>query len=186
MRALHWAAASDGAFDPVVAGRAGGTWRDVGLDGDIARVRGAARIDLSGIAKGYAVDRACAMLAAAGAAGGVVDAGGDLRVFGAGTEEIALRPSGDAAPALVTLADGALASSDPAFARAQGSAVHLDGRDGTAVASRFVAVAAPDCIDADALTKLVLVLGARAAPLLASVGAVAHVHDGGGWSTCPA
>lgn len=39
-------------------------------------------LDLGGIAKGYAVDRAVELLRQAGISGGIVDAGGDLRLFG--------------------------------------------------------------------------------------------------------
>ena len=41
-----------------------------------------ARVDLGGIAKGYAVDRAVEVLRRAGLAGGLVDVGGDLVCFG--------------------------------------------------------------------------------------------------------
>ncbi len=39
-------------------------------------------LDLGGIAKGYAIDRAIAALKEAGAEGGMVDVGGDIRCFG--------------------------------------------------------------------------------------------------------
>lgn len=42
----------------------------------------AARVDLGGIAKGYAIDRAVALLQRAGVEGGLVDVGGDLVCFG--------------------------------------------------------------------------------------------------------
>ena len=41
------------------------------------------RLDLGGIAKGYAVDKAVEMMQACGATGGMVDLGGDIRCFGA-------------------------------------------------------------------------------------------------------
>ncbi|MCD4825988.1 MAG: FAD:protein FMN transferase [Phycisphaerae bacterium] len=41
-----------------------------------------AGVDMGGIAKGYAIDRAAESLIAAGAIGGVVDIGGDVRCFG--------------------------------------------------------------------------------------------------------
>lgn len=40
------------------------------------------RIDLGGIAKGYAIDKAIEAIQSAGAAGGMVDIGGDIRCFG--------------------------------------------------------------------------------------------------------
>src|ERR1700688_928628 len=45
-------------------------------------VRRATQVDLGGIAKGFAVDRAVAAMRGAGATAGLVNAGGDLRVFG--------------------------------------------------------------------------------------------------------
>jgi thiamine biosynthesis lipoprotein len=187
--ALAWARRSDGAFDPVAAVTPDATWEDIALEEAEVRVTRPLRVNLSGIAKGYAVDRACAQLQAAGVTRAVVDAGGDLRVLGPAVEEIALRPSIDAAPALVELCDGALASSDPAFARMQQETCpHLDGRTRVAVPDRFAAVAAPTCMDADALTKIVLSLGADAQALLHDAGATAFVHDGRDWSTigeCP-
>jgi thiamine biosynthesis lipoprotein len=40
------------------------------------------RLDLGGIAKGYAIDRAVKSMRASGAVGGMVDVGGDIRCFG--------------------------------------------------------------------------------------------------------
>ena len=41
------------------------------------------KVDLGGIAKGYAIDRAVEAMQASGAIGGMVDVGGDIRCFGA-------------------------------------------------------------------------------------------------------
>lgn len=43
------------------------------------------RIDLGGIAKGYAIDKAVQVMQNCGAIGGLVDIGGDIRCFGAST-----------------------------------------------------------------------------------------------------
>ena len=58
------------------------------------------RIDLGGIGKGYAVDRAVDSMRCVGASAGIVNAGGDLRVFGttAGTLPQLVFPSGCDAP----------------------------------------------------------------------------------------
>jgi thiamine biosynthesis lipoprotein len=45
------------------------------------------RLDLGGIAKGYAIDRAIAAAQKAGATGALVDVGGDIRCFGASPRE---------------------------------------------------------------------------------------------------
>ncbi|MCK5800783.1 MAG: FAD:protein FMN transferase [Deltaproteobacteria bacterium] len=58
-------------------------WRDILISDDGAEKRRAtARVDLGGIAKGYAIDRAIDALRKGGVIGGLVDIGGDLRVFG--------------------------------------------------------------------------------------------------------
>ena len=55
------------------------------LDADNRTVKFAVegmRLDLGGIAKGYAIDRAIEAMKAGGAVGGMVDVGGDIRCFG--------------------------------------------------------------------------------------------------------
>ncbi|MCU0757770.1 MAG: FAD:protein FMN transferase [Steroidobacteraceae bacterium] len=63
----------------------GVNWRNVRLDPAATTVRfdrPGMRIDLGGIAKGYAVDRAIRLLQARGVAHAVVSAGGDSRIIG--------------------------------------------------------------------------------------------------------
>jgi len=67
----------------IAEARAASSWGLFELTDDGATKRAAgARVDLGGIAKGYAIDRAVEALQRAGAAGGLVDVGGDLRCFG--------------------------------------------------------------------------------------------------------
>ncbi|MDX2222862.1 MAG: FAD:protein FMN transferase [Rhodospirillaceae bacterium] len=212
-RAGEIAAATDGVFDITIAGRlvrwgflprpadapapqARATWRDIALAApDRVRFGRPLWIDLGGIAKGYAVDAALAAMALPGTAQVVINAGGDVRVAGPAPERIVLRvPGHDAAqvPA-VELMDGSIASSSGAeHARVhrgrQGRQVvgpHVHGRTrAPAGTRRFVSVLAPACIDADALTKVALVLGPRAAPTLRRFGATAYLHTArGGWRT---
>ncbi len=174
--ALLLAEESDGVFDPVVAGD-GASWQDVALAGATVRARRPLRLDLSGIAKGAAVDRACDRLSDA-CASGLVNAGGDLRLFGPAGETIVLTTRHAAPPAGVYVENGALASSDAAGSIEEyGEPQHRDGRTGAVITVGFVSVAAPLCRDADALTKVVLALGGAAEPLLVSRGAVAYLHD---------
>jgi thiamine biosynthesis lipoprotein len=74
------------------------------------------RLDLGGIAKGYAADLLCAQLRAAGAAGVCVNVGGDLRVGGTAPQggwAIAVpHPHGGQA-ATLQLTEGAAATSSP-------------------------------------------------------------------------
>jgi FAD:protein FMN transferase len=165
---LTWSAriasASAGRFDPTVAARqvargllprpasswspqAAADWRDIELfDSHDVRLAKPLWIDLGGIAKGYAVDRAVEMLVGAGARQVCVNAGGDLRIAGARAESIHVRmAAGICAMPSVELANGALATS-------AGTAT----RGGARNAQRIVSVVAPLCVVADALTKVIL------------------------------
>ncbi len=125
-----------------------------------------ARLDLGGIAKGFAVDRAAEALIAAGARGGIVNAGGDLRVFGTADEAIYLRDPADPTQVRFAgqLADGALATSGTYFSRREhrGEEVSalVDPRTRRPVLSqRSYSVIAPRCVIADALTKVLALSG---------------------------
>jgi FAD:protein FMN transferase len=149
-------------------------------DGRIAFRDRRVRIDLGGIAKGYAVDRAVAVLRDRGIAQGIVNAGGDLAVFGSRPEAVHVRDPRDPAVALcvVDVANAALATSggrfDPMAARAQTESAVIDPRTAAPVTGRLGAtVRAPTCMLADALTKIVMAMGEGAAPLVASGGASA-------------
>ncbi len=61
-------------------------WDKLALDEPGSRIvfrRRGMSLDLGGIGKGYAVDRAAGILAARGVGAGIVNAGGDIRVWGA-------------------------------------------------------------------------------------------------------
>jgi thiamine biosynthesis lipoprotein len=156
-------------------------WRDVELLGDRrVHFRRPLWIDLGGIAKGYAVDRAMEILARFAPARACVNAGGDLRICG--RERIALDAGeGDA---FIDLEDGALASSSGIVSGVREDAgTHIDplgARFGNG--HRFVSVAGPSCMAADALTKIVMVQGRSSADILSRCGAVACLHDAAtGW-----
>jgi thiamine biosynthesis lipoprotein len=162
-----------------------GDWRDIRLAGNRVRFDRPLWIDLGGIAKGYAVDRALAAMALPPDAAACVDAGGDLRVIGPDPERVVLRAGVDPVP-VIELQDAALASST-GRPRLQGSdsrmPPHLDGRTRRPVGTRsFVTVVAPSCVLADALTKVVLARHDAAAPLLRRHGGTAYLHTAGrGW-----
>lgn len=170
---LH--AQSDGAFD-VALGSAGAGWRIDGLT--LTRLDRAARLDLGGIAKGHAVDRGIAALRANGCTAGCVNAGGDLRVFGALELPVVLRDEqGGGVRPFCTLSDGALATSH--FTRASRSMLFAARRaveEAMEETGRHVSVAAPTCLLADALTKIVAATGRADHPLLARHGAIAWLH----------
>ncbi|HYL70022.1 MAG TPA: FAD:protein FMN transferase [Candidatus Dormibacteraeota bacterium] len=128
-------------------------------------------LDLGGIAKGFAVDQAIEALQRCGCGAGLVNAGGDLRVFGPQREPIFLRqPSGH--HRLLWLADAALAVSDP---HARGQPAEHRGyyrRSARSARWRYAAVLAADAMSADALTKCVMLCAPRMTRrLLAACGA---------------
>jgi thiamine biosynthesis lipoprotein len=163
-------AASDSAFD-VSIGTAPRGWSIEGTR--LAKDDAAARLDLGGIGKGHAVDRAVAVLVAQGCAAGWVNAGGDLRTFGAIEVPLLLRDEdGGGVRRFGTLADGAFATSR--FGPGARAALA-----GAAAQARHVSVAAPSCMLADALAKVVAVSADATHPLLARHGAHAFVHAAG-------
>jgi len=143
----------------------------VEVDGDRSRLLlSGMAIDLGGIAKGYALDRAAAAMQRTGAIGGMLDLGGNLLVFGAGPgHEVGIvdpeRP--DALALTVPLSDKSVATSGQyeKFVTIGGQVYGhiLDPRTGWPVPSVISAtVIAPRAIRADALATAVVVLGADA------------------------
>jgi thiamine biosynthesis lipoprotein len=132
------------------------------------------RIDLGGIAKGFAVDRAIDVLRARGQWHGVVNAGGDLAAFGPRQQAIHIRDPREPRRSLcqVAITDTALASSgrsfDPFEAAHVSSAPVVDPVTQAPTTDIVGAtVRAPSCMIADALTKIVMISGGAAGELLA-------------------
>jgi FAD:protein FMN transferase len=131
-------------------------------------------VDLGGIAKGFAVDRAVGALKDNGVRAGIVNAGGDLRTFGPASQLIHLRHPTDPAcvAGAVRLRERAMATSGIYFERRKHHGRYvsplLDGSTGQSVRELISAsVAAAECMVADALTKIVFALREEAAGLLA-------------------
>jgi FAD:protein FMN transferase len=192
--ALDIAARSGGAFDPTVGDRVAAlgflprqarsdrdvSWRDVRLSSRGVRFAKPLVLDFGGIAKGYAVDRAVETLRRHGVTAARVNAGGDLRVFGARSERIHVRtggPQGILMP-LLDLADGAVATSAYGGQRRRSggrwATPLIDPRGRLPIMStRTVCVVAPSCMVADALTKVIALRGAAADGVLGEYGASA-------------
>jgi FAD:protein FMN transferase len=209
-RSLQLASESDGAFDVTVAptlvqrgvlpppkGAPApddlADWRDIECHSD-SRVRfhRPLWIDLGGIAKGYAVDRAIEALMTFSPTQTVVNAGGDLRVAGSKSGRVLLRDDifEPGQTAMIEIQGGAVASSS---GRMHGRAyrrspdAHVDGCHGRKThPRRFVSVTAPRCIDADALTKIVMAKGEQSRTILASHAARCFVYANPlGWRQFP-
>ena len=163
-------AASDGAFD-ISLGTAPDGWHCDGAG--LHKTRDGVRLDLGGIGKGHAVDCAVAALIARGVAAGWVNAGGDLRTFGDAELPIHLRDEASGGVrAFASLRDGAFATSH--FDRCSRS--KLTRRPSRPGLHAHVSVAAPLCLWADALTKVIAIGGDTLHPLLARFGAQAWLH----------
>lgn len=129
-----------------------------------------ALIDLGGIAKGYAVDRAVEVLLEHGVSSGMVNAGGDLRVFGELRQTVHLRRGDGRTLELADVSNLAIASSENCSNRrmrqGETKTPHI-GPAGEAVKiGGLVSVAADSCMIADAMTKIAMTDRALADRLL--------------------
>jgi thiamine biosynthesis lipoprotein len=197
--ALAAARASDGVFDPTVidaleaAGydrsieliRKDGThppqrvvaqpgrWEQIVVDTESGTIRlpAGVRLDLGGIGKGWAADRAGAMLQPLGA--GMVNAGGDIRAWGdqPGAQPgegwlVALdhpqRPGTDVA--WVRVHDGAVATSSTTTRRWSGGHHLINPRTARPADTDLlsVTVLAPTVVQAEVAAKVALILGRKA------------------------
>lgn len=130
-------------------------------------------IDLGGIAKGFAVDQAVATLRVSGVLGGVVNAGGDLFVFGPDERAVAIRDPRNPARLMThtKLRQAGLASTassfDPVTPDQPSHCSIIDPRSGEPVRTISGAtVRAPSCMIADALTKVIMICGTDASEVL--------------------
>jgi thiamine biosynthesis lipoprotein len=136
----------------------------VDVESGVIELEPGTRLDLGGIAKGYAVDRACALLEAAGP--GLVNAGGDLAARGRAW------PVGvETSTGMITLEleHGALATSGRdrrRWATADGEAHHLiDPTTGAPAESDLlrVTVIARTAVEAEELAKALFLAGSEGA-----------------------
>lgn len=191
-RAFFWFRKSGGVFDPAVAGRAAiksgalpvhpgqsdpseADFSVLIIEDGQAWLSRPACIDLGGIAKGHAVDAAAAAMKGAGAARGLVNAGGDMFAFGDPQAVGVVDPATREPRLRLMLDDRALATSAGLRLEDGLTFDHLPfGR------FQSVTVEAARAIDADALAKIVWAGHPRLAELLslADARAVAIAADG--------
>ena len=156
--------------------RIGGHYLEVRVSPPMVRKRiPRLHVDLSALAKGYAVDRIAAMLAAAGVRNSLVDIGGELYASGVNTDGDAWR-IGIEKPAVVErTAMTAVRVSDAGVATSGDYRIYteIEGRryshgidpyTGWPIAHRtvLVSVIAPSAMEADAWATALLVLGSEA------------------------
>ncbi len=192
--AISIARDSSGAFDPTM-GKVVGLWgfdRDdprlpdakelknalltvgftrISMEGNVVRADAPVWLDLGGIAKGYAVDEAVRLLEESGVQAGIVNAGGDLRVFGKRPGRrnwrIGVQDPDDfqSLIGVLELEGGAVATSGDyeRYFEIDGKRYHhiLDPATGFPARSglRSVTVLAPDGLQADGLATAAFVMG---------------------------
>ena len=135
-------------------------------------------LDLGGIAKGYAVDKAVEALISQGIQSGSVNAGGDIRVFGDCSQDIQIRDP--ARPGKLirigNIKSGAIATSSLYFAKRNASAksfmVNPFNHEHIEFSESY-SVVASECVYADALTKVVSISGNTHHPCLSHFSAQA-------------
>jgi thiamine biosynthesis lipoprotein len=155
-------------------------YRLLQLDGATQAIRierEGVRLDVGGIAKGYAADRALAVLAGAGFPRAMVVAGGDIAVGDPPPDacgwRIAIAPlTPAAAPDTIVVSHVGVSTSGDAeqFMEVDGVRYShiLDTRTGTPLTGhRQVTVVAPDATTSDMLATAITVLGAPEGPRLA-------------------
>ncbi|NLE39630.1 MAG: FAD:protein FMN transferase [Pirellulaceae bacterium] len=156
--------------EQIAAARGSSHWDQVELDDRTATKRDAtAQVDLGGIAKGHAIDRALAAVRAAGVEGGLVDVGGDVAVFGKPPKgsvwPVEVRnPFGPGVLTRLQIVEGAVCTSGD---YARGRMIEgrryshiIDPRTGRPARSApSVTVMAPDAVTADIWATALSVLG---------------------------
>ncbi len=174
---------SDGVFDIARTQRTGPAARYCWISENRIQINIPGLLDLGGIAKGFAVDRAQAILREGGVAWAMVDAGGDAAAFGQ-PQWFSIRHPLEAGASIggFEFSDCALATSSAQFTThlVNGETQHhlFDPRiNQFGPLSRSVTVIAASCVLADALTKVVYFLGTAAAPALKNVNAQGWLWD---------
>ena len=194
-RALEFSVLTDGAFDityasvgylydyraherpsdaQIAASLPAVNWRHVVVDREASTIRFSregVRIDLGGIAKGYAVDRGISILADMGIRHGTVTAGGDTRILGDRLGRpwiIGIRHPDDRQRVIsrVPLSDAALSTSGDyeRYFDEDGQRYHhiINPRTGRSAGElRSVTIIGPDATTTDGLSTGVFVLGAE-------------------------
>ncbi len=190
VRAQEIAVKTDGAFDITVApllrlwGFYDGNYRvperaavesllavvdyqKVQVKGDTVILGKGVNIDLGGVAVGWAVDRAVAILKEMGMVAGLVDAGGDIRVFGKRCWRIGVQhPRSEGVMRILELQEEAVATSGDyeRFFVANGRRFcHIINPQTGYPADGVVAVTvvAPTALEADAYSTAVFVMGEK-------------------------
>jgi thiamine biosynthesis lipoprotein len=150
-----------------------GTTADITIeDATTIRLDRRMLVDLGGIAKGFAVDRAVEALGERGVPFGLVNAGGDLRAFGPKDWPIGLRDADGIVRSAIPIRQAALASSANLQERRTSTGTilvpHIGWNGRPADSNYRITIIAERCVIADAMTKVAMVDPDLADKLLAT------------------
>jgi len=180
-RSIYYSKLTDGAFDVTKKGK----YRDIMLDKDKLSIRFAdsdIKIDLGGIAKGYAVDRAVQILRKHGIENALVNIGGNMFALGSPpgrrSWRIGIRDPKDRSKIVhkLNIKDKAVSTSAN-YERASHIINPITGNPAEDIGS--VTIVAPSAEEADVLSTAVFVMGLeKGTELLRSIeGAEAYIFD---------
>jgi len=187
-QALQLSAASDGLFDISIAPKLvaqqllpdhgipshhSASWKDISLVDNCIKFAKPLLIDLGGIAKGYAVDQAFSLLASE-PLNIVINAGGDLRISHWQGKTVSIQVDGEnGALREIPMANSAVATSANYYTE-NGYPIICPLTQSTVIDNKVVSVFAPNCMLADALSKVVFINSSNK-QLLDSLNAVASI-----------
>jgi len=190
-KALQLSKISEGLFDVTVAGRlvANGqlpstnrpvaptaSWEDVEMDDQGIRFHKPLLIDLGGIAKGFAVDRAIESLGPEIKA--TVNAGGDLRMTDWNNQLVGVQsPVHESAIIELPMLAPAVATSACYYLHEGRSVIYSKGSPEPKQSSSSYSVFAQNCLLADALSKVAFLNAPNSAEILQHFDAHARVID---------
>lgn len=129
-----------------------GSWHDIEITGQRARLRRPVWVTLDGIAKGFAVDLAIRELQFSGVASASINAGGDLRVYGPAIIPIVVRDHTGRDHPMGGLQDAAVATSTSHYSAEQPGL--LLGAKANELHANTWTVISTSAWRADALTKV--------------------------------
>lgn len=160
-------------------------WRNVTLDAKARSVRLALpgmKLDLGGIAKGFACDAALSVLRSRGIRSALVEMGGDIAVSGPPPGEKGWKIDITGRDQPFTLRDCGVSTSGDLYQFVEIGGVRyshvVDPRAGLGLTSRIeVTVVAPDATTSDSLATAISVLGEKRGPSLAGKGVQVFVRS---------
>lgn len=153
------------------------SWRDILIRKNTVHFRQPLTLNLGGIAKGYAVDKAFLSVCDQ-AQDLLINAGGDLRMKQWQGESVAIKMPGlaESGSINVPMKESALATTASYYMEKNTSAIIDPYTRQASLDKRSISIFAPSCIIADALTKVAL-LSTDAADVISSLRASATVID---------